>query len=68
MNAGLIIIIEELIKIIMETKILKEVSACGSQALEGILTFPTYVEINDTHYWKVEYSDDNNNQTLTCKF
>ena len=52
----------------METKILKEVSACGSQALEGILTFPTYVEINDTHYWKVEYSDDNNNQTLTCKF
>ncbi|MDO4729519.1 MAG: hypothetical protein Q4B43_11020 [Bacteroidota bacterium] len=27
-----------------------------------------YIEINDIHYWKAEYNDENNHQTLACKF
>lgn len=27
-----------------------------------------YVEVNDTHYWKAEYNDKRNHQTLACKF
>ena len=32
--------------------------------LEGI----TYIEINDKHYWKAEYTDEKNHQTLACNF
>ena len=28
----------------------------------------TYVEINDKHYWKAEYTDKKNHQTLVCNF
>ena len=27
-----------------------------------------YVEINDYHYWKAEYDDLENNQTIACLF
>lgn len=27
-----------------------------------------YREINDPHYWKEEYYDNNNKQTIACKF
>lgn len=27
-----------------------------------------YREINDPHYWKEEYSDNNNKQTIACRF
>lgn len=32
--------------------------------LKGII----YIEINDKHYWKAEYTDEKNHQTLACKF
>ena len=32
--------------------------------LNGII----YKEINDRHYWKAEYSDEKNHQTLACEF
>ena len=32
--------------------------------LKGI----TYREINDIHYWKAEYTDEKNHQTLACNF
>ena len=32
--------------------------------LKGI----TYIEINDRHYWKAEYTDEKNHQTLACNF
>ncbi|MEE0866362.1 MAG: hypothetical protein U0L98_06190 [Clostridia bacterium] len=32
--------------------------------LKGI----TYRELNDRHYWKAEYTDENNHQTLACNF
>lgn len=32
--------------------------------LEGIV----YQLIDDPHYWKAEYNDINNNQTLACNF
>ena len=28
----------------------------------------TYIEVNDPHYWKAEYTDKRNHQTLACKF
>ena len=28
----------------------------------------TYREINDPHYWKAEYDDEENHQTLACRF
>ncbi|UTC74718.1 hypothetical protein E4O03_11020 [Treponema sp. OMZ 792] len=28
----------------------------------------TYTEVNDVHYWKAEYTDEVNHQTLACKF
>ena len=28
----------------------------------------TYTEVNDVHYWKAEYTDEKNHQTLACKF
>lgn len=27
-----------------------------------------YMEINDYHYWKAEYDDFKNNQTIACNF
>ena len=27
-----------------------------------------YTHVNDPHYWKEEYTDTENNQTLACKF
>lgn len=27
-----------------------------------------YKEINDRHYWKAEYTDEKNHQTLACNF
>lgn len=32
--------------------------------LNGII----YKEINDRHFWKAEYTDDKNHQTLACNF
>ena len=32
--------------------------------LKGII----YKEINDRHYWKAEYRDEKNHQTLACEF
>ena len=32
--------------------------------LNGII----YKEINDRHYWKAEYTDEKNHQTLACIF
>ncbi len=32
--------------------------------LNGII----YKEINDRHYWKAEYTDEKNHQTLVCNF
>lgn len=32
--------------------------------LNGIV----YREINDKHYWKAEYTDEKNHQTLACNF
>jgi hypothetical protein len=32
--------------------------------LNGII----YSEINDRHYWKAEYTDEKNHQTLACIF
>ncbi len=32
--------------------------------LNGII----YKEINDRHYWKAEYTDEKNHQTLACNF
>ena len=27
-----------------------------------------YIEVNDPHYWKAEYTDLKNNQTIACPF
>ncbi|MGY6648094.1 hypothetical protein [Wenyingzhuangia sp. IMCC45574] len=27
-----------------------------------------YLEINDPHYWKEQYYDNNNKQTIACRF
>ena len=32
------------------------------------LKWITYIEINDRHYWKAEYTDEKNHQTLACNF
>jgi len=32
--------------------------------LKGI----TYIEINDRHYWKAQYTDEENRETIACKF
>lgn len=32
--------------------------------LEGVI----YRPVDDPHYWKAEYTDLNNNQTLACNF
>ena len=35
-----------------------------SHDLENIL----YRDVNDRHYWKAEYTDEKNHQTLACNF